>query len=107
MNPPVIPQIRPLSRRRMFVAIGIAIVADVLQLASGPFGWAFFDEIVDVVTMLIMMRLIGFHWLLLPTFAVEFIPLADMLPTWTGCVLMVVRARTKRQNELKQLSVKD
>jgi hypothetical protein len=36
------------------------------------------------------MRLIGFHPLLLPTSVLEFLPLADMLPTWTGCVAIVV-----------------
>jgi hypothetical protein len=40
--------------------------------------------------------LIGFHPLLLPTFVLEFVPLTDMLPTWTGCVALVMRAR-KRQ----------
>ena len=98
-------QTRPLSRRRMVVAVCLALAADIVQLAAGPLGWAFFDEVVDVITMLIMMRLLGFHWLLLPTFVVEFIPFADMLPSWTGCVLLLVRTRLKQQKELKNVPV--
>ncbi|MDB6027082.1 MAG: hypothetical protein JWM68_3305 [Verrucomicrobiales bacterium] len=85
----------------MAAAIAIAVVADVIQFSAGPLGWFFFDAGVDIVVMLIMFRLIGFHWLLLPTFALEFIPGVGMLPTWTGCVLLVVRLRNKQQRELK------
>lgn len=95
--------IRPLTRRRMIIAVSIAAVADIIQIGLGPVGWTFFDEIVDVVVMLIMTRLIGFHWLLLPTFLLEFVPLADMLPTWTGCVIFVVRLRSKQQKRLQEL----
>ena len=41
-------------------------------------------------------RLVGFHPLLLPTFVLEFVPFTDMLPTWTGCVALVITIR-KRQ----------
>ena len=63
----------------------------------GPFGWAFADEILDVTAMILIWRLIGFHLLLLPTFALEFLPVADMLPTWTGCVAIVVTLRKRQQ----------
>ncbi len=94
-------KVRPLSRKRMAAAMVLAAVADILQFSAGPIGWAFFDEAVDVVVMFIMIRLLGFHWLFLPTFALEFIPGAGMLPTWTGCVLWVVRLRNKQQKELQ------
>jgi len=35
--------------------------------------------------------------LLLPTFVVEFLPLVDLLPTWTGCVAVVVALRKRQQ----------
>ena len=79
------------------MAYTIAVVADVLQFALGPLGWAFADEILDVVAMIATWRTIGFHPLLLPTFALEFLPVTDMLPTWTGCVALVVALR-KRQH---------
>src|SRR5213593_4359569 len=93
-------EVRPLrrpklSRARMRAAIVIAVAADVLQWCFGPFGWAGADEVIDVVAMLLMIGLLGFHPLLLPTAFMEFLPVVDMLPTWTGCVLIVV-ARMKK-----------
>jgi hypothetical protein len=85
-----------LTRSRIRAAYGAAIAVDALQLALGPFGWVFVDEILDVVTMLVMSRLIGFHPLLLPTFVIEFVPVADLLPTWTACVALVVALRRKQ-----------
>jgi hypothetical protein len=34
--------------------------------------------------------------LLLPTFAIEILPVADMLPTWTGCMRLVVARRRQK-----------
>jgi hypothetical protein len=76
-------------------AYGVAVAADVLQLALGPLGWTFADEIIDVAAAALTWRLLGFHPLLLPTFIVEFLPVADMLPTWTGCVALVVASRRR------------
>jgi len=78
-------------------AYGVAVTTDVLQLLLGPFGWAFADELLDVAAMILTWRLIGFHPLLLPTVALEFLPVADMLPTWTGCVAIVVTIRKRQQ----------
>jgi hypothetical protein len=78
------------------LAYVVAVTVDVAQFLFGPFGWAGFDEILDAIGVVVISRLIGFHPLLLPTFVLEFVPLTDMLPTWTGCVALVMRAR-KRQ----------
>ena len=86
-----------LTRERVRLAYAVAVATDVLQLALGPFGWAFADELLDVVGMVLTWRVIGFHPLLLPTFVLEFLPLADMLPTWTGCVAIVVALRKRQQ----------
>lgn len=88
-----------LSRTRIVLALSVAIVADAMQLLLGPLGWAFADEIIDLVAMIAVSGLIGFHILFLPTFAVEFIPVADMLPTWTGCVAVVAAMRRRQQAE--------
>ena len=86
-----------LTRNRVRLAYAVAITADALQILLGPVGWAFADEIIDVAAMFLTWRAIGFHPLLLPTFALEFIPLVDMLPTWTACVALVVSLRKKQQ----------
>jgi hypothetical protein len=83
------------GRVRMAYAVGIA--TDVLQFVLGPFGWAGADEVLDVVAAALTWRLLGFHPLLLPTFVVEFLPVTDLLPTWTGCVAAVVALRKRSQ----------
>ena len=88
-----------LTRLRTRLALAIAATADVLQLFLGPFGWVFADEIIDVVAMVLVSQLIGFHPLLLPTFVVEFVPIADMMPTWTACTAVVVALRKRQQQD--------
>jgi hypothetical protein len=85
-----------LTRWRMGLALAVALTADGLQLLLGPIGWAFSDEVIDVVAMALTSGLIGFHVLLLPTFVLELIPVVGMLPTWTACVIAVIALR-KRQ----------
>jgi hypothetical protein len=92
-----LPQPPVLTRQRVWLAFAIAVTVDVVQLALGPIGWAFADEILDVVAMILTWRILGFHPLLLPTFALEFLPIADWLPTWTGCVALVVASRRRQQ----------
>lgn len=84
-----------LTRARVRLAYAVAVTVDVLQFALGPLGWAFADEILDVAAMLLVWRLIGFHPLLLPTFVLEVLPIADVLPVWTGCVALVVALRRR------------
>ena len=86
-----------LTRNRILLALAIAVVADLLQIVLVPLEWAFVQQIVDVMAMGLTISVIGFHPLLLPTFIVEFIPLVDMLPTWTGCVVAVVMLRKRQQ----------
>ncbi|MEY4388244.1 MAG: hypothetical protein RLY20_3527 [Verrucomicrobiota bacterium] len=102
MNNPL--RARPLTGLRIFLALTIAVVADGLQLGGtligGPLAAVGFVEAVDVIAMILTVLLLGFHPLLLPTFVVEFIPVIDMLPTWTGCVgavlLLHKRAQTNK-----------
>lgn len=90
LEPPVI------TRRRVWFAYAVAIGTDVVQLLLGPLGWFWVDEALDVVAMVAVSRAIGFHVILLPTFALEFLPMADMLPTWTGAVAFLVSFRQRR-----------
>jgi hypothetical protein len=87
-----------LTPQRVRLAYTLAVGADLLQLLLGPIGWAFADEIIDAAAMVAVSRVIGFHPLLLPTFVLEFLPIADMLPTWTGCVALVVALRKRAQH---------
>jgi len=87
-----------MSRARIVLALTVAAVADGLQLMLGPLGWAFIDQAIDVVAMGLSMWILGFHILLLPTFVVELIPVADMLPTWLGCTVAVIALRKRAEN---------
>ncbi len=93
-----------LTRQRVQLAFVVAIATDLLQIGLGPFGWAFADELLDLATLLILAQLIGFHPLLLPTFVLEFVPAADMLPTWTGCVAAVVFIRRRQHTVIPPAS---
>jgi len=86
-----------LTPNRVRLAYGVAVATDVLQFLLGPLGWTGADELLDVTAMILVSRSVGFHPLLLPTFALEFLPITDMLPTWTGCVALVIAMR-KRQH---------
>ena len=87
-----------LTRTRIILALIVAVLADGGQFFIGPFGWVGADQAIDVMAMLLTIWILGFHILLLPTFVVELIPVADMLPTWTGCVIAVIALRKREQN---------
>src|SRR5215831_503403 len=90
-------EVPPLSIGRIAAAVGIAIAVDGVQLVLGPIGWVVADEILDVMAMVAISWLLGFHPLLLPTYLIELFPVADLLPTWTGCVGLVVAQRWRAQ----------
>jgi hypothetical protein len=85
-----------LTPRRIWAAFIVAILIDTLQLVLGPLGWAFLDQGLDLIAMLLTIALVGFHPLLLPSFLLELLPVADMLPTWTACVALVVALRRRQ-----------
>ena len=86
-----------LTPTRVRAAYAIGVTTDVLQFVLGPFGWAGADEILDVVAAALTWRTLGFHPLLLPTFIVEFLPVTDLLPTWTACIATVIALRRRQQ----------
>lgn len=84
-----------LTAWRITLALIVAVGADALQFALGPLGWVGVDQLIDAAAMALTTLLLGFHVLLLPTFALEFIPLVDMIPTWIGCVIAVIALRKR------------
>jgi len=53
------------------------------------------DLAIDVVTGLLLIRLLGFHWVLAPAFVLEAVPFVDFAPAWTACVAFVIAERKK------------
>ena len=100
---------KTLTPRRVKLAFAAGIIADILQL---PVNLSFFsiglatiggeipleaiDVGIDVVAALAINSLLGFHWALLPTFALELRPGLDAAPTWTACVAYVAYKRRDR-----------
>jgi hypothetical protein len=80
---------------RMGLAWVIAIGADATQLALLPlFGEGALspaDSVLDLVVAFSLIRLLGWHWAFLPTFAAELIPGLDLFPSWTAAVWFVSR----------------
>ena|SRR5476651_662363 len=89
-----------LTRTRIILAFAVALIADGLQLLLLPFAWTFLESAVDVVAMTLTTWILGFHPLLLPTFVVEFIPVIDVLPTWTACTIAVIALRKREQRNI-------
>jgi hypothetical protein len=88
-----------LTRRRIWLACVVAIVADVIQFFGGMLGlpgWVL-DDLIDVLAMVLQTLILGFHPLFLPTFILKAVPMVDMLPTWTGCTLLVIGLRRKQE----------
>jgi hypothetical protein len=94
-----------ITRKRILIAYGVAIVADLIEfpiaaleltVIGAPVAM-FLSFVLDALVFGILTMLLGFHWLFLPSFLVKVVPGLDMLPTWVGCVFFVVRQRKKRR----------
>jgi len=74
-------------------ALLVAVVSDSIGFGLGlipPIQW-----VVDAVTVLVLLRVLGFSWPLMFALAVEAIPFLEVFPTWTLVVL--VMAGTERR----------
>jgi hypothetical protein len=85
------------SPARVRAARFLALSVDAIQLlflpifAAGGLSWA--NDLLDVLTSLVMIRLLGWHLVFLPTFLIELLPIVDLAPTWTIAVWLVTRRR--------------
>ena len=81
------------SPGRIWAARGIAMAADFVQIAILPaFAEGAFSPIndaLDVAVAAVLSTLIGWHWVFLPSFLSELIPMWDLVPTWTAAVWYV------------------
>jgi hypothetical protein len=82
-----------LTPRRIWIARGLAVLVDLLQVALPPAEFPPLNDAIDVVTAVAMVGLVGWHWAFLPTFLAELVPFVDLIPTWTLAVLIATRGR--------------
>lgn len=85
-----------LSRRlRLRAALGLAIVADVVQMLVFPMfveGAASpADDVLDLCLCGALSWLLGWHWEFLPSFLAKLVPGVDLVPLWTLAVGNVYR----------------
>ena len=105
----------PLSPTRIKKAFVIAAVADAIQFPlflttlTGilTIPSELLDIGIDLVVMFLVIRLLGFHWFLLPALFLEFIPSLDLIPTWTACVAYIVSQQNPRRSPPSAVVVVD
>ncbi|HEX8815503.1 MAG TPA: hypothetical protein VF753_08380 [Terriglobales bacterium] len=92
-----------MSSARVRLAWVIAIVADTTQLALLPLfsegALSPADTVLDLLVGFSLVRLLGWHWAFLPTFAAELIPGLDLFPSWTAAVWFVSRQRMEEMGK--------
>jgi hypothetical protein len=73
----------------------VALAADAIQIVAlplfAPGGFSPADTLLDLVVAGVLLRLLGWHWAFLPTFAAELVPGLDLFPTWTAAVFFATR----------------
>lgn len=75
----------------------VAVVADLVQFVALPFFgqglFSPFNTALDVVVSLVLVKLLGWHLVLLPALAAELMPVVDLAPTWTLSVGVIAMGR--------------
>lgn len=83
------------SQIKLRVALALAIIADVLQMAIFPLfieGAASpADDVLDLAVAGVLTYLLGWHWEFAPSFVGELIPGLNFVPLWTLAVANVYR----------------
>jgi hypothetical protein len=86
-----------MTARRIWIARGLAVAADVIQIGLAPLffagGLSVFDALLDLAMAGILTRLVGWHWAFLPAFVAELVPGVDLVPSWTLAVFLATRHR--------------
>jgi hypothetical protein len=82
------------SPARVRAAWAVALVTDAIQVGLGATTGGlstWLDAPLDILAMVVLWRLVGWHWVFLPSFALEFLPYVEFAPTWTLAVLVATR----------------
>lgn len=92
-----------LGHRRAWI---VALAADFVQIIAMPLFFAGAvspaDDLLDVIVAVVMIRLLGWHFVFLPAFVAELFPGVNLAPTWTLAVF--IATRTPRGRETREPS---
>lgn len=80
-----------MTPRRVLIARVLAVGVDLAQFALLPAELTPLNNVVDVLTGVAMLVLVGWHWAFLPTFLAELVPFVDLVPSWTLAVMFATR----------------
>ncbi len=85
---------KPLSRRRKWLAVLVAICIDAIRLMSGgAFGFLdIADDFLDFLAAGALLLIVGFRWELAWGLVAELIPGIAVFPTWTALALSLPTA---------------
>jgi hypothetical protein len=93
-----------MTAQRIWIARGLALAADIIQIGLAPLffagGLSVFDAVLDTLMAGVLTWLVGWHWAFLPAFVAELVPGFDLVPSWTLAVLFATRGR--REPEITQ-----
>ncbi len=88
----------PLGRTRLRAAWILAVVVDALQIGVFPLtiegAVSPLNDALDLVAMVALVSLLGWHWSFLPSLVAELVPGLDLAPTWTIAVALATRGRS-------------
>ena len=94
-----------LSSNPKRTALVIAVLADALQIVFFPMfvegAFSPLDDLLDVAVAWVLIRLLGWHWALLPSFVAKVLPGVDLVPTWTVAVLLATRETRHEQPKIQ------
>ena len=82
---------------RWRIALLVAVISDAIGFSLGlipPIQW-----VVDAITVLVLLRVLGFSWPLLIALAVEAVPVLEVFPTWTLAVAVLASTAHPRTGQ--------
>jgi hypothetical protein len=84
-----------LDPRRVWVARGLAMAADLVEIVVFPlFAPGIASPVADALDLAMaatLTWLLGWHWAFLPSFVAEVVPGLTLVPTWTAAAFFVTR----------------
>ena len=84
-----------LTKEKIRLAILIAAIADLIQIVFAPIfipgSLSLLNDALDLAVFVLLTKLIGWHWALVPAGLCEMAPILDEIPTWTAAAYFATR----------------